>query len=184
MSMGFIAMCTFACIIARCIIFKKREINWWKALIPGYNKYIFGNTICNKPKLGLLMSLLQPMLSIIFFLTFSFELWIMKTYTTQVLVPVNANLDSKVYVSMPDNISTLAIVSKYVLIAFALATIIVWCMMMWNFIKIQKRSPWWILLWAVIPVIPYCAFAISNEVVINKKKYILKKVEVNEFRKS
>ena len=181
MTMEFILLCMFISIIARCILINKHDIKWWKGLIPGYNKYILGK-ISNKKKLGIINAILHPILFIYFIACFIFEVWIMREYSSQVIIPTNANMDSKVYLSVPDNIANIALYSKYGLILLSIVTMIVWCMMMWEFTKIHKRSPWWILLWFSIPVIPYCAFAMSNEVVIDGKRYKYQKVEINESK--
>ena len=55
---------------------------------------------------------------------------------------------------------------------------------MWKFTIQQNRNPWWIMLWAIIPVIPYIVFANSSNVVIDGKKYVFKKVEVEEKEES
>ena len=179
MSIGIISILTFICIIDRCIIFKKCNVKWGKSLIPGYNKYILGK-LSNKKKIGIVNAILHPIYYIYFIFCFMLELYVIQTYNSQVVVPINSDLDSKVYVSIPDNISNLVLYSKYILLVVALLTMIFWCIMMWNFTKQQKRSPWWILLWFAIPVIPYTVFANSKTIIVDGKKYTMKRVEVDE----
>lgn len=183
MSMDFVILCFLISIITRCILLKKHNIKWWKGLVPGYNKYLLGK-ISNKEKLGKINAILHPFFTIYLFACFVFEMWILQEYSSQVLIPTNVEMDSKIYLSVPDTIANIAIWSKYLLIVVGLVTLVVWCMMMWEFTKIHKRSAWWILLWFSIPAIPYCAFAMSNEVVIDGKRYKYERVEINESRKS
>lgn len=180
MDLGTIIMFQIICLICRCIIFKKRDVSIKKAILPGVNKYWLGRLVKNK-KLGIANCIAQVGFWIYFWFCFGLELWIIQNYTEFITVPTDNNAFSRVEVALPENIANLAIYSKYVLIAFAVITIILWCMMMWKFTILHKRSPWWICLWAVIPVIPYIYFAcISDVVSIDGKRYSIKKVEIKQ----
>ena len=176
MTIGYILISALVCLICRCFIFYKRDEKWQKAFIPGYNKYIIGK-ISNNKKLGIVNAIMHPVLSLSFFFCFCFELWIIGNYSTSATVPTNTNDASMFQVMIPENIANIAIYSKYFLIAMALITIVAWSMMMWKFTLLNKRSPWFIILWVFVPAIPYMIFAISNTVCIENKIYIMKRVE-------
>lgn len=183
MTIGFIMALVCVCIACRCIIFKKHEVKWIWGLVPGANKYKLGK-IVNSKKLGLAVAITHVLLAITFTLCFGFEIWIIKTYTATIKIPVKDTTISKVEVVVPKDVANLAVWSKYVLIIIAAIALILWCILMWKFTIRHDRNPWWIMLWAIIPVIPYIAFASSQTVVIDGKKYKLQKVEITEEDKT
>lgn len=179
MTLGLILALYAACIVCRAIIFSKRDVRPIWAFVPGVNKYKLGK-LSGCKKLAKLNAILHPLCIASFLFCFGYELWIIKEYAYAVQVPVNGIDYSKVEVLVPDDVALVAVWSKYFLIAVAAATITVWSMMMWKFTIQHDRNPWWIMLWAIIPIIPYVAFALSSTVVIDGKKYVTKRVEVEE----
>lgn len=178
MTFGTVLIFSFICTICRCIIFKKRDVKWYYSFIPGLNKYKLGMLVGSK-KLALFNAFMHPFLSLYFFFCFAYELWIIMNYSTNIQVPYDGITDSVIQVEVPTSVANIAIWSKYFLILFAIITMIVWCMMMWKFTIQHNRNPWWILLWAIIPVIPYIYFAnISDVVSIDGKRYSIQKVEI------
>lgn len=163
------------CIVARGFIFSKHDIKPIKTIIPGYNKYLLGK-ICGKKKLGLLNAILLPICDIWFLFCTGYEQWIMQNYTEYVQVPYDTNINSTFEVVVPKDVANIAIYSKYILLGIAAICMVSWIILMWNFTKASKRSYWWILLWIAIPVIPYCAFAITKDIYIDGKHYTIKKV--------
>ena len=167
------------CAVSRCIIFKKRDVKWWKGLIPAYNTYTMGK-ICDSKKLGLINAIIQTILFIYFFFCFGFELYLISEYA------MNVNLETyqQAYVVVPENIANIAIASKYILVGISAIAFGFWCLMMWQFIKVHKKNAWWIIVWAIIPAIAYAAFAISNDVYINGQLYTSERViATNENKK-
>jgi len=161
-------------------MFKKRDLSVKKAMLPGVNKYWIGRLVGNK-KLGIANGIAQVGFWTYFWACFGYEIWLIQNYATYVTVPTDNNAFSRVEVALPENLANIAIWSKYILIAFAVVTIILWCIMMWKFTIQHKRNPWWICLWAVIPVIPYIYFAyISDVVSIDGKRYSIQKVEIKQ----
>ena len=180
MELGIILV--FMCISAVCryFIFKKRDIKGWYAFIPGVNKYKLGMLVKSK-KLAIANSIMHVLFWIYFCMCLSLEVWIISKYAVRVTNSFDTNKISSIQVNVPESIANIAIWSKYILIALAIITLVVWCMMMWKFTIQHKRNPWWIILWAVIPVIPYIYFAsISDVVAIDGKRYSIKKVEIKE----
>lgn len=180
MPIGLLTIFLFICLICRIIIFNKHDISWIKAIIPGVNKYQLGKLGGCKKLICWLNAIIHPLLCIYFFICFCIELWIIQTYSTEATIPYDTNIDSKIYVAVPKNIANIAIWSKYILIAIAIIALISWCIMMWKFTITHKKNTWWILLWAIIPVIPYCYFAASKDVIINGKRYTMKRVEISD----
>ena len=165
--------------LARAIIFKKRDTKLWQAFLPVINKYKLG-IMANSKKLGIINAVAFPIFVSYFTACIGFELWIMNKYSAYIQVPVDMDLDSKIIISAPDYINNIALYSKYLLIAIGLFTWIVWCMMMWKFTMIHKKNPWWIVLWATVPPIPYIYFAAIPDIAIDGKLYTMKRVEVEE----
>lgn len=178
MTLGTVMLLTLVCMICRCVIFKKRDIPVIKAIIPGVNKYTLGMLVKSK-KLAIMNGIAHTVFWIYFWVCFGFEMWMLSNFAVTVQNPKDGTSQSIVQVVVPENIANIAVWSKYILIAIAVFTIVVWCMMMWKFTMQHKRNPWWILLWAAIPAIPYIYFAcISDVVSIDGKRYKLQKVEI------
>lgn len=174
MQIGKLLTLLFACMICRIILFVKRDVKWWKAVIPGYNKIVMG-TMIQKRKLGILNCIFHTLLHLCFVFSIGFELWVLQEYTTEVAVNETQSI---VQVLVPVYIAQISKWSTYLLIALAIGALVVWCIMMWKFTMYEKCSPWWILLWACVPIIPYVYFAYKNTVVINGDKYVYKRVKV------
>ena len=182
MSLGYVVLLMIVCALCRCVIFKKRDINPIAALIPILNKYKLGKLTGNK-RLGLISGILISIFHLVFLFNFGLELWIIDQYAYTIKQPYNTIDDSQVEAIVTENIANLAIFSKYLLIVSATAALIFWCMMMWRFTMQHDKSPWWILLWAFIPAIPYVYFAFSSIIVIDGKKYIMQKIELDKVDK-
>lgn len=179
MELGSVMLLTLICVVARCFIFYKREIKWWKSLIPGYNKYILGK-LSDSKKLGIINAIVQPLFTIYFFVCFCYEVWIIQTYAQLVKIPTDGVSQSKIQVAVPEDVAHFAVYSKYGLLVFGIIAFISWCIMMILFTKVNRASYWWILLWAAIPVIPYCYFAARNSVYMNGKYYKMQKIEISK----
>lgn len=177
MPIGITVILTTICMVCRGIIFKKRDYKWWYTLIPGLNKYKLGKLV-NSKKLAIWNCILHTLtyLSILFYM--GLEFYMVSTYAESIQIPKDGVTDSTITIQVPESLAHFAMGTRYVIIAIGFITLIVWCMMMWRFTIQHKRNPWWIILWAVVPVIPYIAFAASPEVVINGKRYKLQRVEV------
>lgn len=180
MSLGYIILLTTLCMFCRCIIFKKRDINPICGLIPILNKYKLGTLVGSK-RLGLITGILISIFHIAFLFAFGLELWIIDNYAYSVKQPYNTTDNSQIEAMVPTSIANLAMFSKYLLIAIATAALIFWCMLMWRFTIQHDKSPWWILLWAAIPAIPYIYFMFSSIVIIDGKKYVIQKVEFDKI---
>lgn len=179
MSFGFILLLELVCAICRYVIFKKRDIRGRNAFVPWYNKYLLGKSI-GQERLGKIVASAILVTKLFFALCFGYELWIIQNYAQVVQIPHDGVTDSQIEVLVPDDIAQISVYSKYVLLAFAFVTVVLWSMLMWKFTMAHKRNPWWIVLWTVIPTISYIAFAVSPEAVINGKRYTTKRVEIDE----
>lgn len=180
MTLGFILALCVICTICRAIIFKKHDIKPLWAFIPIANKYKLGKMIGSK-RLGILNAILHPLTQLTFLFCFGYEIWIIKEYSQTIKVPVDGFSDSAIDVLVPNDVAFIAVWSKYFLIAVAAISIIVWCIMMWKLTMQQERNPWWIMIWAIIPAIAYIFFAASSTVIVNGKKYITKKIEIEDY---
>ncbi len=179
MPIGILTICLIICMICRIFIFNKRDVSWKKAIIPGVNKYQIGKISGCKKWICWLNAIIHPLLHLYFIACFCIELWIIQKYSTSATIPYNTDSDSKIYVSVPKHIANIAVWSKYILIIIAVIALISWCIMMWKFTTTNNKSTWWIILWAIAPVIPYCYFATRKDFVVNGKKYVMKRVEIN-----
>lgn len=180
MTFGVVLLLTFICAICRAIMFYRRDIKVKYAFIPGVNKYLLGKTVGCK-KLAIANGIAHVVFWIYFAVCFGYEIWIMQIYAYAIKIPTTEGALSTVEVQVPTEVANIAIWSKYILIAVALVTLILWCMMMWQFTMKHKKNPWWIILWACAPVIPYVYFtAISDFVSKDGKRYTMQKVEIKE----
>lgn len=178
-SLGSILAMTAICFVCKAIIFARRDIKSIWAFIPFINRYKLGKLTGSK-RLAILHTILHPLFIFVFCASFGFELWIIKNYSYAIQIPEDGIDMSKIQVAVPQDIATFAVWSKYLLIFSAAIDLVVWCIMMWKFTIQHDKNPWWILLWAVIPAIPYATFAASSTVVIDGKRYTTKRIEVNE----
>ena len=180
MAIGTMLILTFICAVCRAIMFYRRDLKVWHAFIPGLNKYELGKTVGCK-KIAIANGIAHVFVWVYFVVCLGYEVWIMQNYAYAIAVPTNESAFSQVYVDVPVSVANIATWSKYGLIAIALVTLILWCMMMWRFTMAHKKNPWWIILWACIPVIPYIYFtAISDFVSKDGKRYTVQKVEIKE----
>lgn len=180
MTLEFLLISGIISAFCRYIIFKKRDVKRpITAFIPGINKYKLGKLVGSK-KLGILNAIFFILLGITFIGCFGIELYIIQNYVYQITNPIDGVSESTIEALVPKDIANLAIGSKYALIGIAFASIVVWSIMMWKFTIQHGRNPWWIMLWTIIPVIPYVAFAASPVVVIDGKKYTTTRVEISE----
>ena len=180
MNIGTILLLTLICAVCRAIMFYKRDLKIWHAFIPGLNKYELGRTVGCK-KLAVANGIAHTVFWLYFTACFGYEIWIMQNFAYAIKMPTEEGAMSQVMVEVPTNVAYIASGTKYVLIAFALVTLVLWCMMMWKFTMAHKKNPWWIILWVVVPVIPYVYFsAISDFVSKDGKRYTTQKVEIKE----
>lgn len=179
MLVGTLFLLSLISLVCRCILFKKYDLKWWKAIIPGLNKYEIGTKLAKNKKLAIINTIVQTLLYIYSVFYTAVELWVLQTYATAVYVPKDGSTsEAFIQVMVPKDIYNRVETMRVALIIFGAIALIVWCMMMWKFTMQQKRSPWWILLWAAAPIIPYIAFIISKKIIIDGKQYITKRVEV------
>ena len=175
--MDIVTILVLTSIICKCIVFSKHQIKWYKALIPGYNKYLIGKFI-EKKKLGLVNAILIPLTKIYLFLCYGFELWIIDKYAVSVQIPATETTKAmtRIEVYVPKNIADAAIISKYILLGLVFIAIIFWSIMMYKFTRKHNKTGWWIVLWAFVPAIPFLYFAISSTTIVDGKIVKIKKV--------
>ena len=180
MTIGFVFICLIICTICKCLMFKRRNIRWWYAIIPGLDKYTIGKLVQNK-KLAIANCISYLVYMIVYITNFFYNIWIIANYSVDAKIPEDIQEQSVVNVALPKNIATSIYVINYAIIIIGLITLILWCMMMWKFTVMHKKNTWWILLWALMPVIPYIYFTASSDFVSKDGKlYTLKKVEITE----
>ena len=173
--MTFIFIAFIICIIARVKIFKDRYERGWKALVPFYNKYIFGKLIDNK-KLGLIVSICNALFIglICICVYIEYEILDKLPYTIEDVDTFNI-LD---YV--PQSLLTSNNVFKILLLISAVAYFVTWVILTYKFSAKQNSNTWWMLAWAIIPVVPYIYYAyIYNTVYLTDKGLVqFQKMEV------
>lgn len=175
MEIGTILLLTLFCALCRCFIFNRSGIKWWVAFIPGVNKYKIGKLVGSK-KLAIYNGISHVVFWLYFTYTFGYELYVLQNYATAV-----SNDGYGVEVTVPAEIANVITYTRYATIALAIFVLVGWCMMMWKFTILHKKSPWWIILWAVCPVIPYIYFNLINDfIAIDGKHYMYKKVDYHE----
>lgn len=163
------------CIIARGMFFHKSKDKWYKTFIPVYNIYTLGK-LNNQKKLGLATGIVLTFTNLFFVFCFAYELWILENYTTNIQIPQALQQQGIINVAVPENVANVAIYSKYILLAVATLSIMLWSILLWKFLIYQKSNYWWIILWVMIPVIPYVYFGvIRKKIVIDNKMYVFEK---------
>ena len=157
--------CLLACTIIRCVLFYKREQGWWKALVPFYNKRVLGN-LCDSKKLGTIVSFISFIFYLTVFLAISIEFYILDSLNNITLSEIEIET-----FNIYDYVSVEAIsansVSKLFLLGIAILYFIVWAILMRKFSEKNTSSTWWMLLWALVPIVPYVYFSF-----IKKEYYI------------
>lgn len=168
------------CIVERCFIFFQRDVSFWKALIPGYNKYVLGK-LCNCKKLGIATAIFLLLLIGALIGIYNFEVWIVETYASNGVFVNPAT--GQLILDVPEHIANWLQVFKYVIIGLAACSITAWSWLMLKFSQMHQKSNWWILLWALCPAIPYTMLAFSKQVAMYGKRYTVKKVESVDKRR-
>lgn len=165
------------CIIERCFIFFQRDVAFWKALIPGYNKYLLGK-MCGCKKLGIATAIVLTLCFGTLIGIYCFEMWIVRTH------PIYYSDIAQQFVveGVTETIVFWLRFMQYALIFLAALSVICWSWMMLKFSQMHKKSNWWILLWAVCPILPYTILAFSKRVAVNCKQYDVKKIECKVTR--
>lgn len=176
MPLGISIIATFFSLICRGIIFQKRDVSWFCTLIPGFNKYKLGKLAGTK-KLGIINAIAHTITYLISVIYIGFEFYLIQTYADKAYLSKDGT-SAITTIQVPAEAAELATFLKNAFIVCGIITMILWCMMMWKFTLLHKKSPWWILLWAMCPIIPYIYFAAIPEMVIDGKHYILQRVEV------
>lgn len=171
---------TISCVlgvVAKSIMFHQRDVAWWKAFIPFYNKYVLGK-LCGHKVVGAVVGIFEFVWYIAIFILTSYETWIAQNYPSGISNGIT-------YSQVPAEILNNYNIVRISFIVFMLAYMIIWCYLMNYFSKMHGKSKHWIALWALCPGFVYYYFALSPYIVMNGKHYKLQKVEVksNERRK-
>ena len=166
--------CTVICIVLRCFIFKQRDIKWWKALIPGYNKYLFGKS-CNQKKLGIAAATAIVAWYAILLVTFIYEMWVFRKYAANASVSEFGQL----MVTVPESVKNTLEAFRYIVTSVTLVAIVFWSWMMLKFSEMHGKPKYWVVFWAVCPVIPLAIIALGNTIAVDGKSYKLEKVPAN-----
>lgn len=165
------------CIAARCVICQQRDITWWKAIVPGYNKYLLGK-LCNHKKLGVACGFLEVIWSCVIAGVYVYEVWLYQTYATGY-----ANTNGQIILAVPEDIKSTFIILRILVIVIAASYLFVWSVMMWKFSNMHQKSNKWLILWTVVPVIPLCYFALSKRVAMYGEVYDYTRVPVHISKK-
>lgn len=166
------------CIILRGVLFHKREVKWYKTLIPYYNKKIIGD-LCDSKKLGILTAIASMIMYITFFISYGIELNIINSLSVISEVELE-NFNVLDYVSQ--DIMTANDISKIILLVFAIIYFLLWTILMRKFSYKNNSSTWFMLLWSICPVVAYIYFDfIKKEVYIPNEglvTYIVEKEKI------
>lgn len=136
------------CVIFRTKLFVQREVAWWKAIIPGYNKYILGS-LSDSKLLGFVCGLSRVCLNLVI-------LAYLITATKQ----------------LP------ASVLSILFIVFTVTSFVSWTIMMKNFSVKNNKSSWLMFIWAIFPLAMYIYFTqVSKYRYINGTTYKIKELK-------
>lgn len=178
--MVFITIVTIICVILKAVLFNQRGEKAWKALIPFYNKYVLGR-LGDAKKLGIINTIFCFLANAAIFFTYYIELVMLS------LVPVGTDFSTaKVKDYIPDDLVASYHASQVLMLIFVVIYFFSWALMMRQFSEKNNANTWWILGWAVCPIIGYIYFIFINNYfyTINKElvKYEVKTISEKEIR--
>lgn len=165
----FLAM--FTCIVVTCVIFQQRDEKWWYALIPGYNKYIFGK-LCNQKKVGTVLAVANLLWDILLVYLVYFEYQLSANYYAGMYDATTMILN------VPEEMKIQIDVLRIIIMVIAAVYMATWTYVMYKFSAMHGKSPKWVFGWAIAPVFLLCYFALSNKVAMYGKMYVLEKKEI------
>ena len=171
---------TISCVlgvVAKSIMFHQRDVAWWKAFIPFYNKYVLGK-LCGHKVVGAIVGIFEFVWDAAIFVLSAYEAWIIQNYPS-------SNANGILYSQVPAELVNNYTICRIAFLVFMLAYMIIWCYLMNYFSKMHGKSKNWTILWALCPGLVYYYFAINPYIAMNGKQYKLEKVEIksNERRK-
>ena len=148
----FISLLIIICTILRAVIFNQRGEKAWKSLIPFYNKYVLGK-LCDSKKLGIITMVFSCLTYVITMISYSVELMMLS------LIPSDTEFSmTKIKEYIPNNLMTLNDTTKIMMIIFGVVFLFSWSLMMRKFSEKNNANTWWILGWAICPVVSYAYF--------------------------
>lgn len=178
--MVFVTILAIICAILRAVLFNQRGEKPWKALIPFYNKYILGR-LCDAKKLGIITTIFCFLTHFSIIFTYYIEITMLS------LIPAGTDFSTaKVKDYIPDDLVTSYHTSQILMLIFMIIFILSWSIMMRQFSEKNNANTWWILGWAICPIVSYIYFTFINNYyyTVDKElvKYEVKKVNENEKR--
>ena len=154
--MTFLTVILITCTILRAFLFNQRGEKPWKALIPLYNKYILGK-LSDSKKLGIITTIFCALTYIAALFSYYVELMMLS------LIPSGTDFSTaKVKDYIPDDLVAINDASKIIMLIFAIIFILSWSLMMRQFSEKNNANTWWILGWAICPIISYIYFIFIN----------------------
>ena len=173
--MELILIILITCTILRAVIFNQRGEKPWKAVIPLYNKYILGK-LSDTKKLGIITAIFCALTYIILILSYSIELMMLS------LIPSGTEFSNESFSEyIPDTLTNANDASKILLLLVAIIFVFSWSLMMRKFSEKNKANTWWIIGWAISPIICYIYFifihkyfyTIDKEIIVYTKNNIV-----------
>lgn len=165
--MVFISLIIIICTILRAVIFNQRGEKAWKSLIPFYNKYVLGQ-LSDAKKLGIITAVFNLITVIITMCSYSIELMMLS------LIPSGTDLAvSKINDYIPKDLLMLNDTSKILLLISCTIFLFSWSLMMRQFSEKNNANTWWILGWAICPIICYIYFIFVNQYFYTKDKKLV-----------
>lgn len=163
--MTFISLLLIICTVLRAVIFNQRGEKFWKALIPFYNKYILGK-LSDAKKLGIITTIFSGLTYFITIFSYNVELMMLST------IPSGTDI-TKIKEYIPDELMTLNDVTKAMMLIFGVILLFSWSLMMRQFSEKNNANTWWILGWAICPIISYIYFIFIHPYFYTKEKELV-----------
>ena len=160
------------CILCRGIIFKQRNQNKLKTIIPGYNKYVLGQ-LCGKRKLGKCTGIFEILFFVVIFIKVLIE-----AYIINIAYKNNISDIQEIVNFIPNSVIFINNNFHYLIILVCIIYYILFVYLMRTFSEKNNTSTWWMLIWGTIPVIAYIYYAF-----ICKVCYIPKELKKKKVRK-
>ena len=166
--MTFITLLLITCTILRAFLFNQRGEKPWKSLIPLYNKYVLGQ-LSDSKKLGIITVIFCALTYISALFSYYVELMMLS------LIPSGTDFSTaKIKDYIPDDLVAINDASKIIMLIFAIIFIMSWSLMMRQFSEKNNANTWWILGWAICPIICYIYFIFINNYYYTTEKELVK----------
>lgn len=166
---------SIVCIVDRAIIFQQRDIKWWETLVPFRNKYLFGK-LCNQKIAGVIVAIANFLWTVMLGIIYLFERYLETTYYAGMYSSTQYILEVPAQETFRLNVIRIAVM---VIAGIYMAS---YCYVMYKFSAMHGKSSKWIIGWAIAPVFFLTYFALSKNVSMYGKNYVMVRLDADKVK--